>query len=297
MRNGTMIKVIASDMDGTLLGDSHRLDEETFEVIEQAQKRGIRFMLATGRNYEGAMHAMGELGQRLTCDYLVGSGAEVRNPKREVVSRKEMDKTLCKDVYEILQRYPVSVIFCTDSKDYQVGTPEDVEEGMLVHLELFYENMTREEILKSDSYRTLKEKTCVLRTFEELQRLDVPIFKLFIFSKDVKMLGELQKELETDDRIAVASSFSTNLEITDVRAQKGPVLKEYIESLGYTMEEVMVFGDSLNDFSMLEMDFGATVAMENADPEVKAVAKYVTKSNTEHGVAYAIEKLLESLAE
>lgn len=238
MRNGTMIKVIASDMDGTLLGDSHRLDEETFEVIEQAQKRGIRFMLATGRNYEGAMHAMGELGQRLTCDYLVGSGAEVRNPKREVVSRKEMDKTLCKDVYEILQRYPVSVIFCTDSKDYQVGTPEDVE-----------------------------------------------------------MLGELQKELEADDRIAVASSFSTNLEITDVRAQKGPVLKEYIESLGYTMEEVMVFGDSLNDFSMLEMDFGATVAMENADPEVKAVAKYVTKSNTEHGVAYVIEKLLESLAE
>ena len=311
MRNGTMIKVIASDMDGTLLGDSHRLDEETFEVIEQAQKRGIRFMLATGRNYEGAMHAMGELGQRLTCDYLVGSGAEVRNPKREVVSRKEMDKTLCKDVYEILQRYPVSVIFCTDSKDYQVGTPEEVEEGMLVHLELFYENMTREEILKSDSYRTLKEKTCVLRTFDELQRLDVPIFKLFIFSKDVEMLGELQKELETDDRIAVASSFSTNLEITDVRAQKGPVLKEYIESLGYTMEEgtpedvemlgelqeVMVFGDSLNDFSMLEMDFGATVAMENADPEVKAVAKYVTKSNTEHGVAYVIEKLLESLAE
>jgi len=297
MRNGTMIKVIASDMDGTLLGDSHRLDEETFEVIEQAQKRGIRFMLATGRNYEGAMHAMGELGQRLTCDYLVGSGAEVRNPKREVVSRKEMDKTFCKDVYEILQRYPVSVIFCTDSKDYQVGTPEDVEEGMLVHLELFYENMTREEILKSDSYRTLKEKTCVLRTFDELQRLDVPIFKFFIFSKDVEMLGELQKELETDDRIAVASSFSTNLEITDVRAQKGPVLKEYIESLGYTMEEVMVFGDSLNDFSMLEMDFGATVAMENADPEVKAVAKYVTKSNTEHGVAYVIEKLLESLAE
>lgn len=82
-----------------------------------------------------------------------------------------------------------------------------------------------------------------------------------------------------------------------MRAQKGPVLKEYIESLGYTMEEVMVFGDSLNDFSMLEMDFGATVAMENADPEVKAVAKYVTKSNTEHGVAYVIEKLLESLAE
>ena len=292
-----MIKVIASDMDGTLLGDSHRLDQETLNAIQKAQKQGIRFMLATGRNYDGAMDALGDLAEQLTCDYLLGSGAEVRNPQKEIVSRKQMDKALCKEIYDKVRQYPVSVIFCTDGKDYQVGTPEEVAEGMLVHLELFYENLTREEILKSDSYRNMKEKTCVLRDFEELEEQDVPIFKLFIFSKDVEMLGEIKKELETDDRIAVASSFATNLEITDIRAQKGPVLKEYIESLGYKMEEVMVFGDSLNDYSMLEMDFGATVAMENADPEVKAVAKYVTKANTEHGVAYAIEKLLESLGE
>lgn len=68
----------------------------------------------------------------------------------------------------------------------------------------------------------------------------------------------------------------------------------YIESLGYTMDEVMVFGDGLNDYSMLSMDFGVTVAMENADPRVKAAAKYVTKSNEDHGVAYTIKKLLHS---
>ena len=59
------------------------------------------------------------------------------------------------------------------------------------------------------------------------------------------------------------------------------------------MDEVMVFGDSLNDYSMLSMDFGATIAMENADEAVKIVSKYVTKSNIEDGVAYTIEKLLE----
>ena len=292
-----MIRVIASDMDGTLLGENHRLDKETFEAIEQAQKRGIRFMLATGRNYDGAVRALGRFESLITCDYLVGSGAEVRDPKRKIVSRKIMDKNLCRAIYEKIQKYPVSVIFCTDEKDYQVGTPEEVEEGMMVHLELFYENLTREEILKSDSYRELKKNTCVMGSLEELLQAEIPIFKLFVFSKDEKMLSEIRKELEPDDRISVASSFSTNLEITDVRAQKGPVLKEYIESLGYTMEEVMVFGDSLNDYSMLEMNFGATVAMENAVPEVKAVAKYITRSNTEHGVAYAIEKLLETLKE
>ena len=59
------------------------------------------------------------------------------------------------------------------------------------------------------------------------------------------------------------------------------------------MDEIMVFGDSLNDYSMLSMDFGATIAMENADAEVKKVCKYITKSNEEDGVAYAIEELLK----
>lgn len=106
-------------------------------------------------------------------------------------------------------------------------------------------------------------------------------------------MRKIEKRLETDTRIAVASSFVNNLEITDAHAQKGPVLKEYIESLGYTMEEVMVFGDSMNDYSMLSMDFGATVAMDNSVPEIKAVSKYVTKSNEEYGVAYAIDELLK----
>ena len=91
----------------------------------------------------------------------------------------------------------------------------------------------------------------------------------------------------------MASSFENNLEITDINAQKGIVLKNYIESLGYTMDEVMVFGDSMNDYSMLSMDFGVTVAMGNGADKVKEVSKYITKSNTEDGVAYVIEELLK----
>lgn len=70
------------------------------------------------------------------------------------------------------------------------------------------------------------------------------------------------------------------------------MLKEYIESLGYSMDEVMVFGDSENDQSMMKMDF-VTVAMGNADEDIKRVSKYITKPNTEDGVAYAIEQMLD----
>lgn len=128
---------------------------------------------------------------------------------------------------------------------------------------------------------------------EEVKRARLTVYKIFLFSDDVAMLGRLNEVLSKDRRIAVAASFETNLEITDVRAQKGPVLKAYIESLGYSMEEVMALGDSMNDYSMLSMDFGATIAMGNAMPEVKEAAKYVTKTNEEAGVAYVIHQLLQ----
>lgn len=286
-----MIRVIASDMDGTLLGNDHRIAPETLEAIKEAQEAGIRFMIATGRNFKGAMAELQDTG--LVCDYVVGSGAEVRDPMQNVIETRVLSRELCRRVYKSVKKFPVSVIFCTDGYDYRVGTPEEVEESLILELQLFHENMTREEILKTSVYRRIKENSKVVSGLKEMEEKKIPVYKIFLFSDDTDMLEQIDKVLGENRDIAVASSFPTNLEITDVRAQKGPVLKNYIERLGYAMDEVMVFGDSLNDLSMLEMDFGATVAMENASPEVKAAAKYVTKSNNEHGVAYAIRELLK----
>ncbi len=286
-----MIRVIASDMDGTLLGDDHRIAPETLEAIKEAQEAGIRFMIATGRNFKGAMAELQDTG--LVCDYVVGSGAEVRDPMQNVIETRVLSRELCRRVYKSVKKFPVSVIFCTDGYDYRVGTPEEVEESLILELQLFHENMTREEILKTSVYRRIKENSKVVSGLKEMEEKKIPVYKIFLFSDDTDMLEQIDKVLGENRDIVVASSFPTNLEITDVRAQKGPVLKNYIERLGYAMDEVMVFGDSLNDLSMLEMDFGATVAMENASPEVKAAAKYVTKSNNEHGVAYAIRELLK----
>lgn len=285
-----MIKVIASDLDGTLLGDDHKVAPETLKALRRAQDAGLRVIIVTGRNYHNAMQALE--GIELSCDYVLASGAEVRNPRKEIVSRCEIEEGLCEEVYKILKRYPISIIFCTDEYDYQIGTPEEVEKSNILHLQLSALDMTAEEIIKTPMYQRAKKNTRIVPDFQELKKAKVPIFKLYLFGEDIKMLLRMKADLERIPQIAVSSSFTRNLEITDVRAQKGPVLKEYIEGLGYSMDEVMVFGDSLNDYSMLAMDFGATVAMGNADPEVKAAAKYVTKSNEELGVAWAVDELL-----
>ena len=85
-----MIRVIASDMDGTLLGDDHRIAPETLEAIKEAQEAGIRFMIATGRNFKGAMAELQDTG--LVCDYVVGSGAEVRDPMQNVIETRVLSR-------------------------------------------------------------------------------------------------------------------------------------------------------------------------------------------------------------
>lgn len=287
-----MIKVIASDMDGTLLGDDHKPAPETLAAVQRACDSGIRFMIATGRNFPGAMAELKDCG--LVCDYIVSSGAEVRNPRQQVVAVHPISMELCRTIYEEIKDYPISVTFCTDGNDYKIGTPEEIEESLMLQMHLFFSDLPREELVQTETYQRIIRSMKTVSDMDELEAAKVPIYKLFLYSEDKGMLGELKQRLEQNKEIAVASSFPTNLEITDVKAQKGPVLKEYIESLGYTMDEVMALGDSLNDLSMIEMDFGVTVAMANAEPEVKDAAKYITKSNTEFGVAYAIDRLLEN---
>ncbi len=286
-----MIKVIASDMDGTLLGDDHRIAPETLKAVKEAVNAGIRFMICTGRNFPGAMQELE--GTDLVCDYIVGSGAEVRDPEQNVVLTYPMSMELCRRVYCVIREYPVSMVICTNGYDYRIGTTDEVEESILLEAMLFHMNLSREEVKKTPVYLRMIERTKIIADLAELEEKGVPVYKLFLFSEYRAMLEEIRKRLEPDREIAAASSFPTNLELTDVKAQKGPVLKAYIESLGYTMDEVMVLGDSLNDLSMISMDFGATVAMENGDQEVKRAAKYITKTNGEFGVAYAIRELIK----
>lgn len=287
-----MIKVIASDMDGTLLNENHEISERTVKAIRQAERRGIRFMIITGRTFLGALEGLGEA--EFTCDYIVSSGAEVRNERKELVFEGLLKKEACKTVCEILERYPVQTLFCTDHLEYCFGNEEDLEINLLEHIKAFDESIPEDELKNHFFYQLLRDKTRCVENYEELEKMKAPISKIFIFSLKLEALKKLRRELKKIPGIVIASSGDNNLEITDVSAQKGIVLKRYIESLGYEMGEVMVLGDSMNDYSMFSMDFGAKVAMGNADPEIKKLATFITKTNAEDGAAFAIEELLKN---
>ena len=130
-----MIKVIASDMDGTLLCDDHRIAPDTIAAVKEAWAAGIRFMVATGRGYEGAMAELDGTG--IVCDYILGSGAEVRDPQRKIVKECGIGMELCREICEEVKEFPISIVFLTNEGDYRIGTEKEVEESIIAEMQLF----------------------------------------------------------------------------------------------------------------------------------------------------------------
>ena len=104
-----MIKVIASDMDGTILNRKHRLSERNALAIKKAEEKGIQFMFATGRDYSGVAGIMEE--RRIRCACILLNGAEIRDEDGNVIQAFEMKKEKIKEAIAVLDRYGVCLLY------------------------------------------------------------------------------------------------------------------------------------------------------------------------------------------
>ena len=295
METGDMIRVIAADMDGTLLNTEHKMSKETYQTILRAQEAGFRFMIATGRYYPGAIGALGEY--HLNCDFVTGSGAEIRSDKGELLQTIAMDPAYFREIYDRAVAMGGAVRFCANGTDYLIGDPETIEDRMLAENRIFLGEGTDEELKNLKLFRQLMERVRCVESLEEILAREIPVYKIFITAPDGETAQRMRREMGKIPHLSVASSFYNNVELTDGMAQKGIAIRTYIESLGFRKEEVMVLGDSLNDLSMFEEGFGAAVAMANAEPVIRDAAGYITISNDEEGAAYAIRLMMEGRLE
>ena len=143
----------------------------------------------------------------------------------------------------------------------------------------------QKEIEENDDLEKIK--------LEEYETENIEILKIITFDNDEKLIAELKNKIkENTSDLAVASTFSNDIEISDIEAQKGLILAKAIKKMGIDKNEVIVLGDSFNDYSMF-IEFENSYAMENAIPEIKEIAKYITDTNNNDGVAKAIYKCLD----
>lgn len=285
-----MIKLIASDMDGTLLNDDHMISEENLKAIRKAQEMGRHFTIVTGRDYGAVKSYLEECN--LKCECILSNGAEYRDINGNIIESVYMNKESAKITFDILNEANLCIQLMTNNGSY-ITNKESDKKAIIDRFKLFNPKMSEEEVeefvAKFHKERGMKE----IDNIYEILESDIEILKIVTFDNDEKLIAELKEKLrENASDLAVASTFSNDIEISDIKAQKGLILAKTIKKMGIDKSEVIVLGDSFNDYSMFT-EFENSYAMENAIPEIKEIAKYITDTNNNDGVAKAIYKALE----
>ena len=274
MRN---IKLIALDLDGTLLDSDKRLSEENRAALERAVAEGTEIVPATGRFYRGMPEIIRDLPY---VRYVITiNGAQVFDVARgETVCGSEIPFERAIEVMKRLDELPV--IYDCYAEGWGWMTKDLYDKA-----EKYAANVHSLEMIKN-----LRTPVPELKAFLKERRLDVQ--KIQIFFRDMDFRAECLRSFPNDfSDLVVTTSIVNNIEINSRGATKGNALKKLAVLLEIPLEQTMAFGDDLNDISMLK-EAGIGVAMGDAYEEVKKSADYVTGDCDESGVAKAIKHFL-----
>ncbi|MFH5812161.1 Cof-type HAD-IIB family hydrolase [Companilactobacillus sp. FL22-1] len=285
-----MIKLIASDMDGTLLNEKMEVSDRNIQAIKDAEKNGIEFLIATGR---GLSEAKPFLQNHVHPGFITLNGAEVFDTKGQMISSNPLSKSSQKAVTEIFNKYHVYFEIVTDKGIFSNDREARVTNlaNLLVKLN---PGTTYKQALKDTQERVKMMPMNFVDSFDNILNNDsYKIMKLIGFNEhQYKVLAPLKKEITKKVKdVVVTSSSPNNVEVNSIDAQKGIALLQYADNKNILPEEIMAIGDNLNDYSMIR-DAGTGVAMANAIPAIKELAQVETDSNINDGVAKIIEKTI-----
>ena len=285
-----MIKLIASDMDGTLLNSKHTISKGNIEAIKIAQKNGLHFTIVTGRSYDMVKPLLDEFN--IQCECILMNGAEYRNNRGEIIESIDIESENVEMALDILDKAKLHAEIFTR---YGIYTFKNVDKETLYHrVRSFSPFRTDDDIEEFLIEREDMTNMKYLDSIKDFLDLNIPVSKIITYHTDAKFIAEVKEELRKITGIAVSGTFSNDIEINNIYAQKGIILAKAIKKLGIERNEVIVLGDSFNDYSMFT-EFENSYAMENAIPEIKEIAKYITASNDEDGVGKAILECLKKL--
>ncbi len=285
-----MIKLIASDMDGTLLNENSKISNSVMEALNLAKQKGVLFYLATGREYDLVEPLMKEYD--LHCGQILMNGSEIRAENGDLIESINIDKSVIAELLSISDEYGLYNELFTDQGMFTTMEREAYFEANAYRYHDFRPDLSMEEcrefIKGMNRYR---EHTRILN-MEEFLKSAIQIRKLSCFHPDLQKIECAKTKMnENVSGFAILSFFDDNIEITDVTAQKGIILRKLINHLNIKPTEVAVLGDNFNDISLFQ-EFEHSFAVENAIPEIKNLAEYIVASNQQDGAAQAIRMAL-----
>lgn len=283
-----MIKLIACDIDGTLVGKQRIITPYTEQKIKEAIDMGIHFAIASGRAYDDITPISKKHG--LKCQIIAGNGSEYYDEDGNLMLGFYLNHETTKLLIHLFNNQQLPYMLYTSIGTF---TTLDVD----VVKDMFIRRKTAQGGgVYEDNYRHMQENYVPFATLkhiddvEEILKDDVKVIKVEGFHEYEGPILEMKQAISDIDGIAYLSSFYNNVEITNIDAQKGYSLRRACQYMGIQEDEVMICGDGLNDLSMFEIFKKHSVAVDNAVPELKELAKYVVPSVDEDGVGVAISQ-------
>lgn len=283
-----MIKLIACDMDGTLLDSHHQMLEANVFAIQAAMNSGVRFVISTGRDYSTVIDLLNE--HHIKCDCILLNGAKYIDEEGTLVAQTPLSLEHVKKIYEVFEKENIYYqLFCGDDI-YSLQSVQDIKIDFKYRLSehRLMSDKELDDFLKDTPFFNNMR---LLKSTDDILRLKKPIYKMEAYRHQSVGVENARRKLSALEGIAVASSFKDNIEVTAAKATKGAMLEKVAARYGIMHNEVMVIGDSDNDISMAQR-FPNSIAMKNATASLKAVSTMITDSNDDAGVARAIFKMI-----
>lgn len=257
------IRLVAVDLDGTLLNDAKQVSQQTIDAFRCLPGRGVRVVIASARPPRSVRHIHAQLGlDTFTINY---NGALVWDEaNRTVVFHEPMDGAVVRELIE---------------------TARDMYDEVLVSCEVLDRWYTDrfDQTYTTATGRLFRPD--VIAPVEEF--CNQPITKLMLLGEP-RIVSKLESLFDGGiPGVSVIRADPELIQIMSERASKATALRLVAAHYGVPMEQVMAVGDAANDVPMLEAA-GVAVAMDNAHPSVKAVANWVAPSNNDHGVHAAL---------
>lgn len=269
------VKLILLDLDGTLLNSDKLISDREYSALERAHQMGVHIVPSTGRFFAGMPKVVRDLP--FVRYAITVNGAEVYDVQAEkAISRAEIPWKQADEVYARLDTFPVIYDCFQDGWGYM-----DAE--LYARIDEFIADPRVNRMV-----RELRKPVTEFRKTMAVEQKPVQKIQMF-FTDQQTRLATWETLKQEFPELTVTSSISNNVELNAKLAHKGEALRRLCDHLGISIEETMAFGDGPNDCSMIETA-GIGVAMDNACPELKQVADYITDTNDNFGVAKAIER-------
>lgn len=280
------IRLIISDLDGTLLNSEHDVSEKTLKTISSIiDNYNVNFVIATGKTRTSALPIRQKLNimDKPNCPAIHNNGCLIYDYKNQVLKEYRLSSEA---VLEILQKYKEvsggqgsGCSYSLYSGDVSYSPWKDQWSQFLIDYKENVDFMTEEAMiqgLKTDTFKV--NKICIFAKPEVIKEMK-PIL--------------IQLQNKFPEIGLISSNVEESMEIVPANGNKGNALSQIMAKLQIKPDQVIAFGDGANDISMFDVA-GFKYAMGNCDQELKSHATGVTKTNDEDGLAYILEKIFFS---